>query len=430
MNTIKYKSDCYYIEHSAKKEKHQTTEVLHQKMLGERSYSEGTSTLLHYKPPLGPPGAPSNEKKKKVSIRKKINSVKSFFSDKNKFRGGNLSRNASMPDIYAAMETNNDSDSLHNGYGGNNRPQVKLRNKSSRHGAKLSLRPRSECLEFIDENQGLSPTMPWMRRHMLTDSSPGSTISCRSEYAFRSPLMFDEREEYMSQSSLKMADSFDSLLSDGGFSSLDENHNEAPLFPKFPTSVPDDDQEKVMNKNENKKKEKNKKLKKKDRKLSLNQKETKDAESELERNLYVRKSKSFQHQKKRELFANQTKHYSAEAEDDQHRNKNLPSLEHNDLRTLMELEATRVLDGRCYDPKVAAKWSKEISGSIRERLRHHTSRNYKIVVNTFIGTVGLTEEHVHVACQSVTDPVDDRFIMTALKTDELFVAITLLLLKY
>ena len=400
-------------------------------MLGERSYSEGNATLLHHKPPFV---TPMNEKKKKASIRNKINSVKSFFSDRNKFRQGSLSRNASMPDIYAAMGNGDHTtpENLRN----NNKSNVKLRNKSSRHGGKLSLRPRSECLEFINEDEGLTPTMPWMRRHMMQDYSPASTISTRSDYSYRSPLMFDEREEFMSASQtnlatplpslIKMADSFDSLLSDGGISSLDENHNNAPLFPKFPTD--------------------NRKMTKSKDRHDKNQRDTNSPvvdksngngldnglTDNLQRNLYVRKSKSFQHQKTKGLFpAERTKHYSAEAEDiTRNRGKNLPSLEYKDLQTLMEVEATRVLDGRGYDPKTAAKWSKEISGSIRERLRHHTSRNYKIVVNTFIGTVGMSQENVHVACQSVTDPTTDRFIMIALKTDEFFVAITLLLLKY
>ena len=398
-------------------------------MLGERTYSEGTATLLNHKPPLVPP---LNEKRKKASIRKKINSVKSFFSDRNKLRQGrgSLSRNASMPDIYAAMGNGDHMTLNHN----NKLGGVKLRDKSNnRNGAKLSLRPRSECLEFIDENEGLTPTMPWMRRHMMHDYSPASTISTRSDYNYRPPLMFDERDELMSASAsqtdltaappspslLNMAESFDSLLSEGGFSSLDENHNEAPLFPKFPTGI-------------NKSKERSVDVEKQEKTVANN---TNIADGNvttqiLQRNLQIRKSKSFQHQKKKDLFsADQSKYFSAEAEDI-NREKKLPSLEQKDLQTLMEIEANRVLDGRSYDPKTAAKWSKEISGSIRERLRHHTSRNYKIVVNTFIGTIGVSQENVHVACQSATDPITDRFIMVALKTDDLFVAITLLLLKY
>ena len=399
-------------------------------MLGERSYSEGNATLLHNKPPFVPP---LNEKKKKASIRKKINSVKSFFSDRNKLRQGSLSRNASMPDIYAAMGNGDQMSFI------NNKSSVKLRDKSNRNGAKLSLRPRSECLEFIDENEGLTPTMPWMRRHMMHDYSPASTISMRSDYNYRPPLMFDERDEFINSSSasqtdltaapspslLKMAESFDSLLSDGGFS-LDENHNEAPLFPKFPTA---NDKQGTYKAN----KRSADGLQNKTKPIVENTNIADDnvtAQSILQRNLLIRKSKSFQHQKKKDLFsAEQTKYFSAEAED-VNREKNLPSLEQKDLKILMENEANRVLDGRSYDPKTAAKWSKEISGSIRERLRHHTSRNYKIVVNTFIGTIGVSEENVHVACQSMTDPITDRFIMVALRTDDLFVAITLLLLKY
>ena len=425
-------------------------------MLGQRTYSESATTLLQQKPPFTQQQPLHHEKKKRSTIRKKINSVKSFFADKHKStRQGSLSRNASMPDIYAAM----------NGSLGQLSPEnrkyslgVPMRDKSSRHGGKLNLRPRSECLEFIDENESLTPTLPWMRRHM-EDCSPASTISTRSEVVYRPPLVIAEQEEELGASPsspthshdnflggehqthiLKTTDSFDSLISDG-LSSLDENHNDIPLFPKFPTpdtySHMESSRQEIskstgdlLQKNRNTNNKNNAKL------------PDKSASSgNLERNLPVRKSKSFQHQSKKEIYPElpnkQIKYYSAEAEDIRKRKKSAtPSLDVKDLRILMEFEAERVLAGCCYDAKTAAKWSKEISGSIRERLRSHTNRGYKIVVNTFIGTVmdqkngHAPHDNVHVACRSETDPTTDRFIVTALKTDELFVAITLLLLKY
>ena len=415
-------------------------------MLAPRTYSEGQSSLIQQKPIHH--HFPVADKKKKTSLRKKINSVKSFFADRHSHRQTGrqrtLSRNASMPDIYAAMDgVNHTSDTQTRKYS----EDVILRDKS-RHGAKLSMRPRSECLQFIGENASLTPTLAWMNRS-LDDYSPASTISTRSENVYRPPLMIEESEEdlFVTKNHFRpkytTTDSFDSIISDGYNSSLDENHNDispvmSELFPE-PSKTSDEDTDdfimdvdKTMNEIKLNNNIQSQQLQPND-KLSTDPSATK----QLERNTPVRKSKSFQHIKKKQKFPellSGQKYFSAEAEDIQSK-KNAPSLEYQDLKFLMEFEAQRVLADCSYDAKIAARWSKEISGNIRERLRDHTSRNYKIVVNTFIGSVvdcngDDTTDNVHVACRSATDPASDRFIMAALKSADLFVTITLLLLKY
>jgi len=415
-------------------------------MLGPRTYSEGQSTLLQQRPSDYHFSVP--DKKKKTSLRKKINSVKSFFADRHRLSGrqGTLSRNASMPDIY-------------NSIGGvDNPPEYQTRKYSqgvimrdkSRLGAKLSMRPHSECLQLIDENSSLSPALAWMNRS-LDDYSPASTISTRSERVYRPPLMIEESEEdfFGTQSNFRpkytTADSFDSITSEGYNSSLDENHNDIYTLPELlselsKTSEQDNDDfimdvDKTMNEiklNNNIQIEQQQQQQPPSKKLSTDLAPTED----LERNTLVRKSKSFQHIKKKQKFPDLLigqKYFSAEAEDIRCK-KSAPSLEYKDLKFLMEFEARRVLADCSYNARIAARWSKEISGNIRERLRDHTSRNYKIVVNTFIGSVvdchDNSTDNVHVACRSATDPTSDRFIVAALKSEDLFVTITLLLLKY
>ncbi|XP_057295181.1 uncharacterized protein LOC130623688 [Hydractinia symbiolongicarpus] len=105
----------------------------------------------------------------------------------------------------------------------------------------------------------------------------------------------------------------------------------------------------------------------------------------------------------------------------------------NQLKYLVELEIESVLLNKTYDQALCTMWCKEISTKVRDKVRHKTEKNYKVVANTYIGANCRSsegEDSTHVSVQGITNPSTDKFLTVAFEGNNFFVWVTLCLFEY
>ena len=99
------------------------------------------------------------------------------------------------------------------------------------------------------------------------------------------------------------------------------------------------------------------------------------------------------------------------------------------IKALVETEIHNKLDDKTFDANLVTNWCKDISNTVRDKLKHITRNKKKIITTTYIGSkVNQSGVHVSVRCEKNTNT--DEFITVALEGEDFFVWVTLLLADY
>lgn len=100
-----------------------------------------------------------------------------------------------------------------------------------------------------------------------------------------------------------------------------------------------------------------------------------------------------------------------------------------DIQKLIEEEIHYELDGKSFNSKLVTLWCKDISNSVRDKLKFITKNKKKVVVTTYIGSkINDSGVHVSVKCQKQMNT--DDFLTVALEGEDMVTWVTLLLADY
>jgi len=101
------------------------------------------------------------------------------------------------------------------------------------------------------------------------------------------------------------------------------------------------------------------------------------------------------------------------------------------IREIAESEARLVVSDFYYGDNKVTKWTKEITCNVRDKIRAYTGRQFKVVVNAFIGSLVPSQQHdtVNIAVRGLTEPISDRFVVSAFEKDDMFISVTCILIR-
>ena len=94
----------------------------------------------------------------------------------------------------------------------------------------------------------------------------------------------------------------------------------------------------------------------------------------------------------------------------------------NQVQTLINTVQTSLLQGQSYSPDAAAAWTKQLSDTVRDRLRDLGKDRYKFIVQVTLGEQ--RTEGVHCGCRCLWDEDTDSYASSTFKNDELFCVVT------
>ena len=103
------------------------------------------------------------------------------------------------------------------------------------------------------------------------------------------------------------------------------------------------------------------------------------------------------------------------------------TFEKSEIQAVVKTEINKVIGHNTkYEEILVQKWSKDICTKVRDHLRLRTGRYIKIVVNSMIGTALLREKEF-ATCNILSNiQTSDLFVVTVVKSDELFVSVWVL----
>ena len=111
-------------------------------------------------------------------------------------------------------------------------------------------------------------------------------------------------------------------------------------------------------------------------------------------------------------------------------NADSQALTENEIRKIAENEARQVVSTTDFQERNVKKWTKSITCNVRDKIRAYTGRQFKVVVNAFVGTlVPSSHDTVNVTVRGLTDPSKDRFVVAAFEIDDVFISITCILIR-
>ena len=101
------------------------------------------------------------------------------------------------------------------------------------------------------------------------------------------------------------------------------------------------------------------------------------------------------------------------------------------IREIAESEAKLVVADFYYGDNEVRKWTKEITCNVRDKIRAYTGRQFKVVVNAFIGSLIPSQQHdtVNIAVRGLTEPRSDHFVVSAFEKDDMFISVTCVLIR-
>ena len=102
----------------------------------------------------------------------------------------------------------------------------------------------------------------------------------------------------------------------------------------------------------------------------------------------------------------------------------------NEIRKIAENEARQIVSSTDFQERNVKKWTKSITCNVRDKIRAYTGRQFKVVVNAFVGSlVPCSHDTVNVSVRGQTDPSKDRFVVAAFKIDDVFISVTCILIR-
>ena len=105
--------------------------------------------------------------------------------------------------------------------------------------------------------------------------------------------------------------------------------------------------------------------------------------------------------------------------------------EKDEIQAIVRTEINKVIALHTkYEEILVQKWSKDICTKVRDHIRLRTGRYIKVIVNSMIGTVSPIGDQggKHATCNILSSiQSDDQFVVTVVKSEELFVSVWVLI---